>query len=193
MPRKFTPPFLGAAYYPEDWPLSQVDDDIKLMKNTDMVLRMAEFAWSAMESREGKYAFDWLHAVVDKMGRAGIATIIGTPTGYLPIWLTEKYPEILFVMDNGREIPHGGRRHYCPQNKTYRDYCAKIVTKMAQEFGNDENVIGWQIDNEVSYYRTPCVCPVCTERFHKMLGKRFGTIDKLNKAWCTNLWSQTYG
>jgi beta-galactosidase GanA len=46
MKQKFQPPYLGAAYYPEAWPLEQIDDDIKLMLKASMnVMRMGEFAW----------------------------------------------------------------------------------------------------------------------------------------------------
>jgi beta-galactosidase GanA len=187
------PPYLGAAYYPEDWPLEQIDEDIRLMKEAGMnVMRIGEFAWSRMEPNEGRYDFAWLHLVVDRLGKAGIATIMGTPTATPPIWLTEKHPEILYQMDNGREIPHGGRRHYCPNSPVYRRYVHAIVTKMAKEFGRDTNVIGWQIDNEVSYYGRPCVCTVCRTKFRESMKERFGTIRKLNEAWCTDLWSQTY-
>jgi beta-galactosidase GanA len=41
-----TPPYLGAAYYPEAWPLEHVDADIERMLEAGMnVMRMAEFAW----------------------------------------------------------------------------------------------------------------------------------------------------
>lgn len=29
-------PYLGAAYYPEDWPLEQIDSDIALMKEAGL-------------------------------------------------------------------------------------------------------------------------------------------------------------
>ena len=194
--KRFEAPYLGAAYYPEDWPLEQIDEDIALMKQAGMnVMRIGEFAWSRMEPREGKFDFDWLHLAVDKLGQADIATIMGTPTCTPPIWLVEKHPEVLVVGDNGRISQHGARRHACPNNRMYRDYCAKIVTKLAEEFGKDENVIGWQIDNEL--YPEPrngrgCCCPVCHKKFQVSTCKKFSNIEALNKAWGTDLWSQTY-
>jgi beta-galactosidase len=193
---KFKGPYLGAAYYPEDWPLEQIDDDIAIMKQVGMnVMRVGEFAWSRMEPKEGEYDFDWLHLAIDKLKNANIAVIIGTPTCTPPIWLAEKYPEILVVNDKGIRAQHGGRRHACPNNPVYREYCGKIVTKLAQEFGKDENVIGWQIDNEL--YPEPrggrgCCCPVCHKKFQETMKKKFGGIDTLNSTWGTDLWSQTY-
>ena len=189
-----TPPYLGAAYYPEDWPLEQIDADIALMKDAGAnVMRIGEFAWSRMEPEEGRFDFDWLHLAVDKLGEAGIATIMGTPTCTPPAWLSERYPEILFVHEDGRPTRHGSRRHACPNSPVYRDHCARITKKMAEEFGRDKNIIGWQIDNEVHPYSPrSCVCPVCVKMFKEKMKARYGTIEALNAAWGTDLWSMTY-
>lgn len=187
------PPYLGAAYYPEDWPLEQIDADIALMQQAGMnVMRIGEFAWSRMEPEEGKYDFDWLHLVVDKLGKAGLATIMGTPTCTPPVWLSSRYPEILVVGDNGVPWQHGGRRHACPNSPVYREHCERIVTRLAQEFGRDRNVIGWQLDNEVYPQGRGCFCPVCRRLFADLLRARFGTVERLNAAWCLNLFSQNY-
>lgn len=189
------PPYLGAAYYPEDWPLAQIDEDIALMQQAECnVMRVGEFAWSRMEPEEGHYDFDWLHLVVEKLGQAGIGVIMCTPTCTPPQWLADRYPEILFERQ-GKRMKHGGRRHACPTSPVYREHCARIVSKMAEEFGQDERIIGWQIDNEVSSPSPEgraCTCPACTQKFQENMSEKFGTIDALNAAWGTDLWSQTY-
>lgn len=191
------PPYLGAAYYPEDWPLEQVDGDIRLMLDAGMnVMRMGEFAWRRMQPSEGVYDFSWLHHVVDRLGSAGIAAILGTPTATPPIWLTERYPEVLAMHDtaDGIRAQHGGRRHVCPNNPTYRELCAGIVARMGKEFGRDPNVIGWQIDNEVYPHpsRRGCRCPVCVDCFHRWLRERYGTIEKLNQTWGMDIFSLAF-
>lgn len=190
------PPYLGAAYYPEAWPLEQIDTDIELMKQAGMnVMRIGEFAWSRMEPSENVFDFDWLHLVVDKLGAAGIAVIMCTPTPTPPKWLTQKYPVVVFQLENGRLMQHGMRRHACPNSPVYRDHCTRIVTKMAEEFGKDDRIIGWQIDNEL-YAMGPghrsCQCPVCVNKFQESMKAKHGTIANLNEAWNTALWSQTY-
>ena len=145
-----SPPYLGAAYYPEAWSIDEMDTDIARMKESGMsVMRIGEFAWSTMEPEEGRYEFDWLHTVVDRLAAEGIATVLGTPTCTPPAWLTERYPEILPVMDDGRQMRHGERAHRCPNSPIYREYCERIARQMGEHFGRDANVIGWQIDNEV--------------------------------------------
>ncbi|MBE6811243.1 MAG: beta-galactosidase, partial [Ruminococcaceae bacterium] len=75
------PPFLGVAYYPEDWDVSEIEKDIKMMLKVGInVARIGEFAWSKMEPRDGEFDFSWLHYVVDKLKNAGIGVVMGTPT-----------------------------------------------------------------------------------------------------------------
>lgn len=190
----FCPPYLGAAYYPEAWPLENVDEDIRLMLDAGMnVMRVAEFAWSSLEPEEGRFELDWLRRVVDKLGDAGIATIMCTPSCTPPAWLTESYPEVLVVDYSGTPEQHGYRRHVCPNNPVYRDFCGRIALKLAETFGKDARVIGWQIDNEVYLWKEwGCYCPLCMDLFREKLERRFGTIEALNDAWGTNVWSQTY-
>ena len=187
------PPYLGCAYYPEDWPVEEIEKDAAKMKATGIqVARIAEFAWSRMERTEGVFTFDWLHHVVDTLAKYGIATVMGTPTATPPIWLSRKYPDVLKENENGRREQHGGRRHCCSNNEHYREYSARIVEKMAQVFADDENVIGWQIDNEIYAHKKGCFCPVCAEKFIRHLKEKFKTVDALNKAWNLTIFSQEY-
>lgn len=187
------PPYLGAAYYPEDWPLEQIPDDIALMQQAGMnVMRVGEFAWSRLEPQEGQYDFAWLHRVVDALGEADIAVILCTPTCTPPAWLTERYPETLLVDDFGRRAQHGARRHACPNSPVYREHCARVVERMAREFARDGRVVGWQIDNEMYPGGRGCCCPVCHRKYQDAMRGRFGTVEALNAAWGADLWSQTY-
>ena len=108
----FRVPLLGAAYYPEAWPGELIDDDIRLMLDAGMtVARMGEFAWSSFEPKEGRIELGWLRRAVDKLAANGIASILCTPSCTPPVWLTEKYPEVLVVNHTGVRARHGARRH----------------------------------------------------------------------------------
>lgn len=186
-------PILGAAYYPEDWDESEQESDIESMKKAGMnVMRIGEFAWHKMEPRDGEFDFSWLHRIVDKLGSAGIAVVLGTPTATPPIWVEEKDPEMLRVEDNELATIHGGRRHCCSNNPTYRKYSARITEMLAREFGNDPRVVGWQIDNEIDIMGNGCFCPCCRRGFAEYLRKKYGSIENLNNAWNLNLFSQAY-
>ncbi len=48
---------IGAAYYPEQWPEERWAEDIRLMRSAGFtVARLAEFAWSTMETANGLLA-----------------------------------------------------------------------------------------------------------------------------------------
>ena len=58
MQKDYCPPYLGVAYYPEDWPDAELDRDIARMKALGLrVARIGEFAWRRMEPRPGEFDF----------------------------------------------------------------------------------------------------------------------------------------
>lgn len=186
-------PFLGCAYYPEDWDESEIPYDISKMKEAGITCaRIGEFAWKKMEPHEGEYDFAWLHKVVDALSEAGIAVIMGTPTATPPHWLLKKYPDIPLLHENGIRASHGGRRHGCSNNPDYLAACDKIVHKIGEEFGSDPAVIGWQIDNEIYTWGAGCLCEHCMNNFHSRLRREYGSVEEINRRWNLNLFSQAY-
>jgi beta-galactosidase GanA len=184
---------LGANYYPEDWDESLIDFDIEKMKECGFnVVRIAEFSWKKMEPSDGVYCFEWLHNIVDKMREAGIGVIMGTPTATPPHWFAKKYPDALMLNSDGTRKSHGGRRHCCSSNPDYLRHSANIVEKLANEFGKDEGIIGWQIDNEIYHHGGGCCCEYCMADFHKHLADKYGDVESINRAWNLNLFSQAY-
>ncbi len=191
--RKIKKPFLGCAYYPEDWADEQLDYDVEIMQKAGITCaRVGEFAWRKMEPKPGQFEFDWLHRVVDRLAEAGIAVILGTPTATPPIWLGEEHPDVFQQNTNGTRAQHGGRRHCCANNPHYLAACDRIVEAMGREFGQNPNVIGWQLDNEILSGQTGCTCRHCMENYHAHLQKQYGTVEALNARWNLNLFSQAY-
>lgn len=187
------PPYLGAAYYPEAWPADTIEEDVARAREIGInCFRVAEFAWSRMERREGDYDFDWLHRVVNRLGESGIAVVMCTPTATPPAWLTRKYPEVLAYSADGRPYSHGGRRHACPASPKWRELSARIVSKMAEEFASNPHIIGWQIDNELGCHINESFSPAAIARWRQWLREIYGDLDTLNQAWGNELWSQWY-
>ena len=182
--------FLGSAYYPEHWPEERWPEDIRLMKEAGLnVARLAEFAWSTMEPSEGKIQLDWLERAIKLLADHGLATVLGTPTAAPPAWLTSKYPDALAIDEQGLPRQHGNRCHYCPTSPSMIAASKRIVRAMAERFGPNPKVIGWQTDNEFS--RT-CYCDRCRQLFQQFLAQRYGKLEALNQHWSTAYWSQTY-
>ena len=181
---------LGAAYYPEHWPEDRWPEDVRLMREANFtVARMGEFAWSTFEPAEGDFQFDWMERAVSLLAEAGIQSVLGTPTAAPPAWLVQAYPDTLTVDESGHKVQFGNRCHYCVNSPTFHRLAERIVSAMAERFGPNPNIIGWQLDNE---YSRVCYCEVCRKRFHEFLQGRYGSLDTLNQRWSTAYWSQTY-
>ncbi len=185
----------GADYYPEHWEKDRWSIDAKLMKEAGInVVRVGEFAWSKFEPKEGVYDFAWLDEAINILVKEGVKVILGTPTATPPKWLMDKYPDIYPIDREGRVRGFGNRHHRCHNNPTYREYAKKIARKMAEHYKGNDNIVGWQIDNEIGCHDTTrCYCDHCLEAFKQWLKKKYKNIDELNEAWGTIFWSQTYG
>ncbi len=180
----------GVAWYPEQWPESQWSSDLTLMRKAHMnVVRIGEFAWSAMEPSEGVFRFEWLDRAIGAAAEQGFAVVLGTPTAAPPAWLTEAYPDVLRVDENGERAGHGGRRHFSFASTRYRQFARRIALEMARRYSDDERVIGWQIDNEIG---PPSFDGEARARWGAWLEARYGNIGELNARWSTAYWSQTY-
>ena len=181
---------LGASYYPEHWPESRWPEDIRLMQAAGFtVARLGEFAWSSMEPAESEFRLDWLERVISQLAAAGIASVLGTPTAGPPAWLTQQSPNMLAVDEYGRRAQHGNRCHYCVNSPEFHSAAQRIVKAMAERFGQNPNVIGWQFDNE---FHRVCYCDHCRKLFQEFLRARYGSLENLNERWSTSYWSQTY-
>ncbi len=187
-----TPPalYLGTAWYPEQWPESRWEADLALMEQAHIrFVRITEFAWSSMEPAEGDYRFDWVDHAIAAAARHHIAVVLGTPTPTPPAWLTQKYPETLRTREDGHLDAHGNRQQFNFANPKYRELARGIAKKMAQRYGHNPNVIGWQIDNE---YANASYGPDVQKQFQDWLKARYGTLENLNARWTTAYWSESY-
>lgn len=184
----------GVDYYPEHWERSRWEKDAELMQEMGIqMVRMAEFSWHKLQPTEDVFDFSWLDEAVALLARFGIYTILGTPSAAPPAWMVNKHPQILPVDRKGRVRGFGGRHHDCQSNPIYREYIRKLVTKMAQHYGENPYVIGWQPDNELgNSHQDLCTCECCRKHFQGWLQRKYKTVSALNQSWGTAFWSQEY-
>lgn len=183
----------GSPYYPEHWEPEIREKDPALFQAAGWnAIRMAEFAWSLMEPREGVFDFSLFDETIARFGAAGIRTILCTPTAAPPRWLTLNYPEVLRVDENGKTLTHGSRQHAGHFSPVFRAHSKRITEAMAAHFAENPHVIGWQTDNEIHCHFSEDHSPAAAAAFAGYLEERYGTIGNLNRAWGTVFWSQTY-
>ena len=184
---------LGVCYYPEHWDKSLWLDDLKRMKENGIgTVRVAEFAWSIFEPDEGVFSFALFDAFLDLVEQEGMKVIFGTPTSIPPVWLTEKYPEVLNCRKDGVLFRHGMRRHFNYNSKTLHRLASRVVRQVAEHYAKRPCIVGWQIDNELNCEINEYYSESDTLAFREYLQEKYGTLDALNEAWGTVFWNQTY-
>ena len=148
---KFPALLHGGDYNPGQW-LDRPDileQDIVLMKEAGCnVMSLGIFDWIRLEPQEGRYDFDWLEAIIDRLYANGIYTVLANPSGARPSWMAQKYPEVLRVGNDGERILFSGRHNHCLSSPVYRKKVHDINTALAKRFGAHPAVILWHISNE---------------------------------------------
>ncbi|HMD42530.1 MAG TPA: beta-galactosidase [Candidatus Acidoferrum sp.] len=183
---------MGTDWYPEQWPESRWGTDLQMMEDGHIqVARIAEFAWSSLEPLEHQYDFGWLDRAIRLAEKHHVAIVLGTPTATPPAWLTQKYPETLRVEQTGQVVIHGTRAHGSVTSAKYREFCRQIAQQLAERYGHDRNVVGWQIDNEFGY-GLMSYNEEARRQFQDWLKDKYKIIDSLNEHWTTAYWSQRY-
>ena len=184
---------LGTCYYPEHWDRTLWRSDLQRMKEHGIfTIRIAEFAWSKVEPREGEFEYGFFDDFLDVAQEEGMKVIFGTPTATPPVWLTEKYPEVLNCRKDGVLYRHGMRRHYNYNSPVYQKLSARIVEKIAAHYAKRPCIAGWQIDNEINCETDEFYSESDTMAFREFLKQRYGSLEQLNEAWGTVFWNQTY-
>lgn len=184
---------LGVCYYPEHWDKGLWAQDLERMLEAGIkTVRIAEFAWSLIEPREGEFTYEFFDSFLELAGEKGMQVIFCTPTATPPAWLTEKYPEVLNADMEGHLYCHGSRRHYNYNSPIYREKTRIIVEKSASHYGGHPAIVGWQLDNEFNCENDLFYSRSDTAAFRSFLQEKYGTLEALNQAWGTVFWNQTY-
>ncbi|MFN8371359.1 MAG: beta-galactosidase [Anaerolineae bacterium] len=189
----FQKPLHGADYNYEQWleyP-DVLDEDFRLMRLSHCnVMNIGIFSWAMLEPAEGQYQFDWLDTLMNRLAENDMYAVLATPSAAPPAWLSRQYPQIRRINELGHREPHKGRQNFCPTSPIYREKVTAINTQLAQRYRNHPALLLWHISNE--YGGVHCHCDLCYHEFREWLKARYGTLDKLNRAWWTSFWSHRY-
>ena len=185
------PHFLhGGDYNPDQWPPEIWDEDMRLMKRAGCnAMSVGIFSWVHLEPEEGKFTFDWLDTVLDKLAANGVFAVLATPSGSKPAWMSEKYPEVCRVTPEGRRELHTGRHNHCPSSPVYREKVRLINSRLAERYASHPALIAWHVSNE---YGGECHCDLCYAAFRRWLKHKYETLKHVNQQWWAAFWSHDF-
>lgn len=187
----------GGDYNPEQW-LNEpkvLEEDLALMKKAKVnCVTLGVFSWSMLEKEDGLYDFEWLLKMIQRLFKEGIRVILATPSGAMPHWLTQKYPEVMQVSEEGRRNLPGRRHNFCYTSPIMREKVYEMDVRLSKQFGQHPAVILWHVSNELggNWKDGACHCERCQEAFRSWLKKRYQTLENLNHAWWNRFWSHVY-
>ncbi len=180
----------GAAFYEEYMPEDRLERDVQLMEQAGInVVRVGESTWSRWEPQDGRFEFAWMDRIVERLARAHIRVIMGTPTYSIPPWMFREHPEILVTGLDGRKATYGIRQNMDITNPDFLGYAERVIRKIAQHYRDNRAIIGYQIDNETTSYGT--AGDSVQAGFVSYLRDHFGSVDRLNKIWGLVYWGQS--
>jgi len=179
---------IGIDYYPEHWDRSMWDEDAARMEALGVhVVRVGEFAWSRLEPRDGEFDFSWLDDAIEVLTRHHMKIILGTPTNCAPVWLYREHPDTVRWGPDEHPSEIGIRGHRCMVSPVFRQYAGRIVEELARRYAGAPYIFAWQLDNELD--SNHCACPACRAAFQTWLKEKYKTLDALNRAWGSEVWS----
>lgn len=180
----------GGDYCPEQWDETAWADDLRIMKEYGVnTVTINVHSWVMNQPEEGVYDYSRLDRIVDMLTRAGIRIIMGTGTTAIPNWMGKKYPDMLMTDIMGQHLTTGRREVYCTNSPDYRREIRSAAGHLAEHYKDNRNIKLWHMANEVGLV---CYCDNCAKAYRGYLKRKFGTLEKLNKAWITDFWGHTY-
>lgn len=178
----------GAAYYAEYQRCPDLQADFDLMAKAGFsVIRVGESVWSTWEPQDGRFELDWLEPVLDAARDREIGVILGTPTYAVPMWLARRYPEIAAETASGHLVGWGARQEVNFTHAAYRFHAERVIRQVVGRYRDHPAIIGYQVDNEPGLrllYNADVF-----DMFVDWLGRRYGTVDRLNEEWGLAYWS----
>ena len=181
----------GGDYNPDQWSEETWDDDVRLMKKAGVnTVALAIFSWDRIQPQENRWDFVWLDRIIDKLGKAGIATDLASATATAPLWLYEKHPEVLPCDKFGHPVNAGSRQSWSPTSPVFKEYALTLCRKLAERYGTNPYVTAWHMGNEYGWNNREDYSDNALEAFRAWCRRKYGTIDVLNQAWGTTFWGQ---
>ena len=101
-----------------------------------------------------------------------------------------RYPEIYRIDEHGRRHEHGIRAEASLTNPVYQALVDRIVTKLAERYGDEPPRVGLADRQRARHVRR--LQRQRASRVSAVAARRYGDVDRMNAAWGGSFWSSRY-
>ena len=152
--------------------------------------------WASCEPREGQYNFENLKLLCELANEVGLKVFIQMYVDSAPDWVGKKYHDSHFEAQNGAKVKPQAAPGYCSDHQGVRDailnfykQTAKVAVQYPNFFGwdlwSEPHIVNWAYINYVPDVQF-CFCPNTMAKFRSWLKQKYGTLERLNRAWYRN-------
>lgn len=182
----------GGDWNPEQWPEDTWEHDIEMLEDAHInEATINVFSWALLQPEEDRYDFTMLDKIVALLVKHRFNIVMATGTAALPGWMVRQHPEVIRTEQNGTRHVFGGRHNFCPTSPYFRKASRALAAHVAERYAGTPGLVAWHVCNEYGGGGGLCYCEQCAESFREWLKAKYGTVEKLNQAWCANFWSHT--
>lgn len=154
------------------------------------VVALGIFSWDRIQPAEHEWDFGWLDRIIGMLGDAGISVDLASATASAPLWLYEQYPQVLPRDKFGHAINAGSRQSWSASSPVFREHALELCNRLASRYGDNPTVTAWHVGNEYGWNNRHDYSDDALEAFRAWCERKYGSVDRLNEAWCSAFWSQ---
>ncbi|HEY3132462.1 MAG TPA: beta-galactosidase [Acidobacteriota bacterium] len=168
-------------------------EDLRKIKNLGFNTVRCWIEWTSCEPRPGEFHFEQMELILDLAQEVGLKVLVQVYVDSAPDWVGEKFPDGLFVAQNGAAIPSQAAPGYCFDHAGVRKAVLDFYQEATRRARKSPSFYGWDLWSEphvinwaiIEYIpnATFCYCPHTLNRFRKWLQDKYRTLDHLNRAW----------
>lgn len=187
---------LGVQYYRAPFPDGKYwDDDLRRMRDAGLDTVQLWLLWAWVEAKPGRYVFDDYDRLTELAGKHGLGVVLSTIAEIQPYWIHREVPGSEMINNSGHRIVSLNRNecHFgltpggCTDHPQVWDRMSAFLKTVVTRYRDLPNLRGWDCWNEtrwnVDAEGIVCHCPHTLAAFRQWLGRLYGDLDGLNRAW----------
>ena len=187
---------IGVQYYRPPFPEERYwKEDLKNIRAAGLNTLQLWVLWGWVEAKPGSFDFSDYDRLIELANEAGLKVVLSAIAEVQPLWIHREVPgsEMLnhlghkVVSTNRNECHFGITPGGCFDNPAVWERMQSFFRAVAGRYKDAPNLYGWDAWNELRWnvhaQGLVCFCEHTLKYFREWLGKRYGGLDGLNRAW----------